>query len=152
VSVKIRMKRMGRKNRAFFRICATDSRSPRDGRVIEELGSYDPSVPETDARVVLNKERVAYWLGVGAIPSPKVSVMIKKYGKDGTHLDAQQKAIEKLGTRRQNSIKAALEAAANLPAPPAPSEEPAAEVVDSDASPENGEAVASEETVASSEG
>lgn len=116
------MKRMGRKNRAFFRICATDSRSPRDGKVIEELGTYDPHVPETDARVVLNKERVAYWLEVGAIPSPKVSVLIKKFGANGTHLEAQQKAIERLGVRRQNSIKAALEAAANLPQPPAPAE------------------------------
>ena len=50
MAVKIRMKRMGRKHRSFFRICAVDSRNPRDGRVLEELGTYDPMVHETDAR------------------------------------------------------------------------------------------------------
>ena len=65
MAVKIRMKRLGRKHRSYFRICATDSRAPRDGRVIEELGSYDPEVPLTDARCKLNNDRVQYWLGVG---------------------------------------------------------------------------------------
>lgn len=120
MAVKIRMKKMGRKNRPFFRICATDIRAPRDGRVIEELGTYDPSVPETDARAVLNGERVSYWLSVGAQTSPKVAVLIKKYGKEGTHLEAQQKAIERLGARRASNIAAAIKAAHELPAPPAP--------------------------------
>ena len=53
MAVKIRMKKMGRKHRPFFRVCAVDSRAPRDGRVIEELGTYDPMVPETDARAIL---------------------------------------------------------------------------------------------------
>lgn len=66
MAVVIRMKRMGRTHRAFFRICAADRKSPRDGRVIEELGTYDPSVPETDARCALKGDRVAYWLSVGA--------------------------------------------------------------------------------------
>ncbi len=96
MSVVIRMKKMGKAHRAFFRICAADKRAPRDGRVLEELGTYDPFVPETDARARLNAERVAYWLGVGAQPSEKVAVLIKKYGPNGTHLDAQQKALEKL--------------------------------------------------------
>lgn len=100
MAVKIRMKRMGRKHRSFFRICATDSRSPRDGRVIEELGTYDPSVPETDARALLNGERVAYWLGVGAQPSEKVAVLIKKYGPQGTHLEQQRAARERLAMPR----------------------------------------------------
>jgi small subunit ribosomal protein S16 len=90
------MKKMGKAHRAFFRICATDKRAPRDGRVLEELGTYDPFVPETDARARFNAERVAYWLGVGAKPSEKVGVLIKKYGPGGTHLEAQQKALEKL--------------------------------------------------------
>jgi ribosomal protein S16 len=77
VAVVIRMKKMGRAHRAFFRICATDKRAPRDGRVLEELGTYDPSVPETDARAVFNQERVAHWLSVGALPSEKVAVLIK---------------------------------------------------------------------------
>ena len=78
--VKIRMKSLGRKHRPFFRICAMDSRSPRDGRAIEELGTYDPMVRETDKRYVINKERVEYWLSVGAQPSERVSVLLKKAG------------------------------------------------------------------------
>jgi small subunit ribosomal protein S16 len=93
VAVKIRMKMMGRKHRAYFRICATDSRAPRDGRVIEEIGSYDPSIPLTDARCQLNQERIKYWLGVGAKPSDRVSVLIKKYGPEGTHLKEQEAAV-----------------------------------------------------------
>ena len=58
MAVRLRMKKMGRTHRPFYRVCAMDQRSPRDGRVIEELGYYDPSVPETDARVKLKAERV----------------------------------------------------------------------------------------------
>ncbi len=96
MSVKIRMKRMGRKHRSFFRICATNSRSPRDGRVIEELGTYDPSITDTDARATFNMERVNYWLGVGALPSEKVQILIKKYGEGGTHTDQAKAARVKL--------------------------------------------------------
>lgn len=96
MSVKLRMKMMGRKHRAYFRICATDTKSPRDGRVIEEVGSYDPSVPLTDARCTLNHERVQYWLGVGAQPSDRVRVLIKKYGPAGTHLKQREEAIAQL--------------------------------------------------------
>jgi small subunit ribosomal protein S16 len=78
--VKIRMKMMGRKHRPFFRICAIDSRRPRDGRPIEELGTYDPMVPETEKRYAINKERAEYWLSVGAQPSDRVAVLLKKAG------------------------------------------------------------------------
>lgn len=117
MAVAIRMKKMGRAHRAFFRICATDKRAPRDGRVLEELGTYDPSVPETDARAILNHERVAYWLGVGAQPSEKVAVLIKKYGPNGTHLEQQKAALEKLKGPKQ--VPAA--------GPPAPSKRKKAE-------------------------
>jgi small subunit ribosomal protein S16 len=90
------MKKMGRSHQAFFRICATDRRAPRDGRVLEELGTYDPRVKDTDARAILDAERVAYWLSVGAEPSERCAVLIKKYGKDGTHVAAQKSALEKL--------------------------------------------------------
>ncbi len=60
---------------------AIDSRQPRDGRVIEELGSYDPMVKNTDERVKLKPDRVDYWTGVGALPSDNVAVLIKKYRK-----------------------------------------------------------------------
>ena len=73
------MKRLGRKHRPYFRIVAIDSRQPRDGRVIEELGTYDPMVPDTDARATLKPDRIKYWMGVGAKPSEKVSVLFKKY-------------------------------------------------------------------------
>ncbi|MGD9722207.1 MAG: 30S ribosomal protein S16 [Pirellulales bacterium] len=96
MAVKIRMKMMGRKHRPFFRICAIDGRNPRDGRVLEELGTYDPMVNETDARALLNGERINYWLSVGAQPSDRVKVLIKKYGTSGTHVAAQQSAREKL--------------------------------------------------------
>jgi small subunit ribosomal protein S16 len=100
MAVRIRMKKMGRTHRPYFRIVAMDKRSPRDGRVIEELGTYDPMCPETDARVSLKSERIEYWIGVGAQPSDKVNVLIKKYGTDGTHLDAQKEAVERLGKRK----------------------------------------------------
>ena len=100
MSVSIRMKRLGRKNRAFYRICATDTRAPRDGRVIEELGTYDPYVPETDARCTLNGPRVEYWLSVGAQPSDAVRVLIKKYGPKGTHLKQMEQARTKLSMPR----------------------------------------------------
>ena len=96
MAVKIRMKMMGRKHRPFFRICAVDGRNPRDGRVLEELGTYDPMVPDTDARALLKGDRIQYWLGVGAQPSDRVKVLIKKYGVDGTHLALQAQARERL--------------------------------------------------------
>lgn len=96
MAVRIRLKQFGRKHRPFYRICATDVRAPRDGKVLEELGTYDPMVPETDARVTLNQERVAYWLGVGAQPSESARVLIKKYGPNGTHLEQMKAACERL--------------------------------------------------------
>jgi small subunit ribosomal protein S16 len=75
------MKMLGRKHRQFFRIVAIDSRQPRDGRIIEELGSYDPQVKNTDERVRLRPDRIKYWLGVGAIASEKVTVFLNKYMK-----------------------------------------------------------------------
>jgi small subunit ribosomal protein S16 len=100
MAVRIRMKRLGRRHRPFFRICAMDVRQPRDGRTLEELGIYDPMVPDTDARAILNGERVAYWLGVGAQPTEKVKVLIKKYGQNGTHLEKQREALDRLKMTR----------------------------------------------------
>ena len=79
MAVRIRMKKMGRKHRQFFRIVAIDGRQPRDGRVIEELGTYDPQVPDTDARVVLRPDRIKYWQSVGALPSERCATLFKKY-------------------------------------------------------------------------
>ena len=106
MAVALRMKRMGRKNREYYRICATDRRSPRDGRVIEELGTYDPHVPDTDARCTLDGARVDYWLSVGAQPSDAVRVLIKKYGTNGTHLPAQHEALTRLGRIKPSKTQA----------------------------------------------
>jgi small subunit ribosomal protein S16 len=73
------MKMLGRKHRHFFRIVAIDSRQPRDGRIIEELGSYDPTIKDTDERVKFKPDRVKYWLSVGALPSERVATFFKKY-------------------------------------------------------------------------
>jgi len=136
VAVKIRLKKMGRTHRPFFRVCAMDQRSPRDGRVIEQLGTYDPMVPDTDARAILNGERINYWLSVGAQPTPKVATLIKKYGTDGSHLEAQAEAISKLSGRRASAIESARAAAAKVELPkaePEPTEAPAEETAEAPA-------------------
>ncbi len=96
MSVCIRMKKIGRSHQNFFRICAMDKRAPRHGRPLEELGTYDPHVKDTDARALLRPERIDYWLSVGAQPSERVAVLIKKYGTNGTHAVAQKAALERL--------------------------------------------------------
>ena len=136
---------MGRTHRPFYRVCAMDSRSPRDGRVIEQLGTYDTSVPETDARAILNGERIKYWLSVGAQPTPKVATLIKKYGSEGTHLEAQAEAISKLSSRRAAAIEAAKAAATKVEMPkPEPEAKPEDEAApaEGEATPTEGEAPA----------
>jgi small subunit ribosomal protein S16 len=102
VAVRIRLKRMGRKARPFYRLCATDVRAPRDGKVIEELGHYDPMVPDTDARAILKGERIDYWLSVGAQPSEAAATLIKKYGTNGTHAAKQKAALDHIKSKRRN--------------------------------------------------
>lgn len=80
MAVKIRMKRMGRTHLSFFRVNAVDARFPRDGRVIEELGYYDPTNKDASKQFVVNLDRCKYWLDNGAIPSETVSSMLKKQG------------------------------------------------------------------------
>ncbi len=83
MAVKIRLKRFGRKNRAFWRINAVDHRSPRDGKVIEELGFYDPITKDAARRVVVNKARVDHWIKLGALPTPTVAGLLKKATDSG---------------------------------------------------------------------
>jgi small subunit ribosomal protein S16 len=80
MSVKLRFKRLGRKNHAFYRLNAIDSRSPRDGRVIEELGFYDPTNKDAAKQFVVQLDRCKHWLDVGAVPSETVSSLLKKNG------------------------------------------------------------------------
>jgi small subunit ribosomal protein S16 len=133
VAVRLRLKRMGRKNREFYRLVAMDSRTPRDGKAIEELGHYDPHVSDVDARAILNGERIAYWLSVGALPSEAVNVLIKKYGKDGTHLAKQQAALEQLKSYKPTA-----------PAPWTPPPKPKVEEAPAEAAAESGEATEGE--------
>lgn len=149
MAVKIRMKKLGRKHRPFFRICAVDSRSPRDGRVLEELGTYDPMIPDTDARVVLEAERLCYWLSVGAQPSDKVKVFIKKYGKDGVNLAAQQAARERMAAPKVTppAPEPVYVPAPKTEAPAEPvAEAPSAEAASTEASPEASAAEPAAET------
>lgn len=78
--VRIRMKRMGRKNRPFYRIGAFDRHEERDGKSIEILGTYNPLESDEAKQTVLKKDRIEYWLSVGAQPSETVAVLLKKHG------------------------------------------------------------------------
>ncbi len=77
--VRIRMKSLGRRHRPFFRICAIDSKRPRDGRAIEELGHYDPMSRNPETQTVLEVSRIRYWLSVGAQPSEKVQALLRRF-------------------------------------------------------------------------
>ena len=81
MAVRIRMKQMGRAHRHYYRIVAIDHRQPRDGKVIEELGSYDPHLAQKENRVTLKPDRIKHWLSVGALASEKVTVLFTKYMK-----------------------------------------------------------------------
>ena len=140
MAVRIRMKRMGRPHRPFYRVCAVDSRVPRDGKVIEELGYYDPMVRDIDARAVLKGERISYWIGVGALATERVQILINKYGEKGTHLGQQKMALERLKTTKPQAPAPYKPA----PKPETPPEAPAAEASNAEAS-EGGEAPASAE-------
>lgn len=76
--LRIRLKRIGRKHKPAYRVTAVDSRKTRDGRVIEELGSYDPAHKMPEMRCRLDMERIDYWLKVGAQPSETVAALIRK--------------------------------------------------------------------------
>lgn len=80
MAVKLRLKRVGRTHRSCFRLAAMESRNPRDGRVLEELGSYDPTNKNPDAQVVLRPERIQEWIRRGATPTPTVRDILKKHG------------------------------------------------------------------------
>jgi small subunit ribosomal protein S16 len=79
MAVKIRLKRIGAKNKPAFRIVVADARSPRDGKCIEELGSYDPR--RKGQNFTLDLERARYWLSKGAQPSDTCASFIKKAAK-----------------------------------------------------------------------
>lgn len=78
--VRIRLKRMGRRHRPTYRLTAVDGRRTRDGLVLEELGHFDPAQRDAEGQQSLKKERIEYWLSVGAQPSDTVRDLLKKSG------------------------------------------------------------------------
>lgn len=80
MAVKLRLKRTGRRHRPFYRLNAIDSRAPRDGKVIEELGYYDPIEKDQAKQVRLKRERIEHWLSRGAQPSDTVRSLLKRSG------------------------------------------------------------------------
>ncbi len=127
MALKLRMTRMGRRHRPFFRINAIESRAPRDGQFVENLGYYDPIEKDPAKQLVLDKERVKYWLDKGAVPSDTVSqILLKvgiktKYAKERTARRAKARVIarkkgrpftkaEKLAAQKQAEPAAKSEA------------------------------------------
>ena len=112
MSLKIRLARGGAKKRPFFSIVIADTRSPRDGRFIERVGTYNPMVEKGHAeRLVLKEERVKHWLGVGALPSERVARFLGDAGlieKPAQH-ERPQKSAPK--AKAQERAKQAAEAA-----------------------------------------
>jgi small subunit ribosomal protein S16 len=120
----IRMTRHGAKKRPFFHIVVADSRSPRDGRFIEKLGTYNPLLPREHAqRITLDKDRIAHWLQVGAQPSDRVAKFLAQAEMMKPRERREQTKKSQPRTKAQERLKAAAagggEAAAAAPAAPA---------------------------------
>jgi small subunit ribosomal protein S16 len=106
------MKQMGRTHRHYYRIVAIDHRQPRDGKIIEELGVYDPHVADKEARVTLIPSRIKYWQSVGAIPSEHCQVIFNKFMKKWEDIENQTNAK---AAEEASKAKAIAEAEATAP-------------------------------------
>jgi small subunit ribosomal protein S16 len=98
VAVKIRLKRLGKIRAPYYRIVVADSRTKRDGRVIEEIGKYHPT--EHPSFIEVNSERAQYWLGVGAQPTEQVAAILKLTGDWGRY-KGDASAVSTVQTREQ---------------------------------------------------
>ena len=141
MSVKIRLTRGGAKKRPYYRIVVANSRDPRDGRFIEQVGAYNPMLPrEHEDRVRLNVERIQEWLGNGAQPSDRVARFLAEAGlmekrpirpqtkKNQPKAKAQERLREAEERAKEAAEAAAAPAADEAPAEEAPAEDaPAAE-------------------------
>ncbi|WOF75629.1 30S ribosomal protein S16 [Parvibaculaceae bacterium PLY_AMNH_Bact1] len=133
MALKIRLARGGSKKRPYYRIVVADIRSPRDGRFIEKVGSYNPLLPKDHAdRVKLEVERIQHWVSNGAKPTDRVLRFMDAAGiakrparNNPNKAKPGQKAQERLEAERQAAEDA--KAAAEAPAEEAPAEEAAAE-------------------------
>ncbi len=127
MSLKIRLARAGTKKRPYYHVVIADSRSPRDGRFIEKVGSYDPMLADDSKRVVLNAERATHWLSVGATPTDRVLRFLDAAGlakRAPRNNPERAKPGKKATERAEARAKATADAAA---AAAAPAEAPAAE-------------------------
>ena len=116
MAVRLRLKRMGAKRRPFYRIVAADSRSPRDGRFIEVVGTYDP-VLKTD-NVKLDEEKVIKWLSNGALPTDTVKSILSDAGVWAKFkADAPKKQAKKEKAKPVAKAKVEAEAETEAPAP-----------------------------------
>jgi small subunit ribosomal protein S16 len=137
VAVKIRLKRLGKIRAPYYRIVVADSRTKRDGRVIEEIGKYHPT--EEPSFIEVDSERAQYWLGVGAQPTEQVRAILKLTGDWGRFKgDANAKstvrtAEPKAGYQADDAKKSVVKPKAEKPVK---TEEPAAEAADETASDE----------------
>ena len=116
MAVKLRLKRLGRSHGAFFRLNAIEGRSPRDGRVIEELGFYDPRNKDQAKQFVAKLDRCKYWLDHGAVPSQTVSSLLKKNGLEHKHLKLPKPGKPKVAPAPAGGAAPAEGAAAAAPA------------------------------------
>jgi len=126
MSLKIRLARGGAKKRPFYRIVVADSRSPRDGRFIEKIGTHNPMVAKDHPdRVVLNEERARHWISVGATPTDRVTRFLVAAGIVAERKIPQQTKKNQPKAKAQERMKEAEEAAkAAAEAESAPAEAP----------------------------
>jgi small subunit ribosomal protein S16 len=122
--LSLRLTRHGAKKRPYYQIVVADSRSPRDGRFIEKVGTYNPMLPRENAqRVTLNAERVKHWLGVGAQPTERVAKFLHAAGL-GPKVEIRETPVQSAPrAKAQERMKA--EAAAAEAAKATPAETPA---------------------------
>ncbi|NDV99128.1 30S ribosomal protein S16 [Salipiger sp. PrR002] len=119
MAMKIRLARGGSKKRPHYAIVATDSRMPRDGRFIEKLGTYNPLLPKDDERrVIMDVERVQYWISQGAQPTDRISRFLEAAGAvEKKERNNPKKAVPgKAATERAEAKAAKAAAAAEAPA------------------------------------
>src|SRR4051812_11371700 len=131
MSLKIRLSRIGAKKQAYYRLVVADSRSPRDGRFIEKVGTYNPRVAKDHKEhLVVKEDRIKHWLGVGAQPTDRVQRLLVKTGITKMPEMPTQTKKDKPRTKTQERMKAADEAAkvaADAAATAAAAEAPAAQ-------------------------
>jgi small subunit ribosomal protein S16 len=149
MAVKLRLKRIGTRNTPVYRIVATDGRTKRDGRPIEELGTYQPLINEIP-NFSINLERVDYWLGVGAKPSDTVNSFIRKARRAAEGLPPIEPKAKKVKAKPEPKEESKPEPAEEAKAEPAeeaaaePAEEPKAKVTEEAATQAKEEAPAEE--------